>query len=142
MYLSIPFSHGTHCAGVVSMSPSSCGTGIAPGVSLSALKMLGSTEAINDVVEGDALAFHHKEIGIYSVSWGPRDDGRTAEAPRRLASMALEKGATEGRAGKGSLYVWASGNGGLEGDDCAMDGYASHKHTVELENSVPNEEFS
>ncbi|KIH56818.1 hypothetical protein ANCDUO_12996 [Ancylostoma duodenale] len=35
-----------------------------------------------------------------------------------------------GRRGLGSLYVWASGNGGLEDDDCAMDGYASNLHTV------------
>ncbi|PIO63801.1 hypothetical protein TELCIR_14587, partial [Teladorsagia circumcincta] len=35
----------------------------------------------------------------------------------------------QGRRGLGSLYVWASGNGGLENDDCAMDGYASNLHT-------------
>lgn len=112
------------------MSPSSFGAGVAPDVSLAALKMLGSTESINDIVEGDALAYHHEKIDVYSVSWGPRDDGKALEAPRRLASMALERGVNQGRQGKGSLYVWASGNGGLEDDDCAMDGYASHKHTV------------
>ena len=30
----------------------------------------------------------------------------------RLASQALERGVRVGRAGKGVIYVWASGNGG------------------------------
>ncbi|VDO60503.1 unnamed protein product [Heligmosomoides polygyrus] len=70
------------------------------------------------------------QIDIYSVSWGPKDDGRSAERPGSLAQKALEFGAAHGRKGLGSLYVWASGNGGLEEDDCAMDGYASNMHTL------------
>jgi hypothetical protein len=29
-----------------------------------------------------------------------------------LATKAIREGATKGRAGKGSIFVWASGNGG------------------------------
>ena len=36
----------------------------------------------------------------------------------------------QGRDGKGSIYVWASGNGGDEGDDCAADGYVSSIYTI------------
>ena len=36
----------------------------------------------------------------------------------------------QGRNGKGSIYVWASGNGGQKGDSCATDGYASSIYTI------------
>lgn len=37
---------------------------------------------------------------------------------------------SQGRAGLGNLYVWASGNGGAYGDSCAYDGYASSRFTL------------
>ena len=37
----------------------------------------------------------------------------------------------QGRNGKGSIYVWANGNGG-EYDDCAADGYASSIYTISV----------
>uniref|UniRef100_A0A1I7WEN4 P/Homo B domain-containing protein n=1 Tax=Heterorhabditis bacteriophora TaxID=37862 RepID=A0A1I7WEN4_HETBA len=94
--------------------------------------MLGESQIVNDAIEGDALAYALEHVDIYSVSWGPRDDGRSVERPQELAAKALERGAKMclGRNGLGSLYVWASGNGGLQDDDCAMDGYASNKYTL------------
>lgn len=34
--------------------------------------------------------------------------------------------------GKGSIYVWATGNGGLVGDDCNADGYTSSIYTISI----------
>ncbi|KAK6049761.1 convertase P-domain protein, partial [Cooperia oncophora] len=79
----------------------------------------------------------HTSIDIYSVSWGPKDDGRSAERPGFLAQRAIEFGAVHGRKGLGSLYVWASGNGGLQEDDCAMDGYVSNLHTITFGVATP-----
>ena len=36
---------------------------------------------------------------------------------------------TQGRGGKGSIFVWANGNGGPS-DDCAADGYSSSIYTI------------
>ena len=36
----------------------------------------------------------------------------------------------KGRNGLGNIYVWASGNGGKNGDSCAADGYASSIYTI------------
>ena len=36
----------------------------------------------------------------------------------------------QGRDGKGSIYVWAAGNGGSYFDSCAADGYASSIYTI------------
>lgn len=39
---------------------------------------------------------------------------------------------SQGRRGRGSVYVWASGNGGPRGDHCSADGYASSIYTVSV----------
>ena len=70
-----------------------------------------------DEVEAAALSFNNQYIDIYSASWGPPDDGKTVDGPKRLAQEALMNGATRGRQGKGVIYVWASGNGGVAGDN-------------------------
>ena len=46
------------------------------------------------------------------ISWGPDDDGKTVDGPGRLAARAFVQGVSTGRKGKGSIFVWASGNGG------------------------------
>jgi len=38
----------------------------------------------------------------------------------------------QGRGGKGSIYVWATGNGGSVGDDCSCDGYVSSIYTLSV----------
>ncbi|KAL5489342.1 hypothetical protein EMCRGX_G018425 [Ephydatia muelleri] len=37
-----------------------------------------------------------------------------------------------GRGGKGSIFVWASGNGGLYSDCCAADGYVTNVYTIPI----------
>ena len=67
---------------------------------------------ISDTLEGRALSHALDQVGekdkidktfkvdIFSSSWGPNDDGETVEGPGRLASLALQKGVREGRAGR------------------------------------------
>jgi hypothetical protein len=47
-----------------------------------------------------------------------------------LAKLALENAIRNGRAGKGSIYVWAGGNGKTYGDNCNYDGWANSKYTI------------
>ena len=44
---------------------------------------------------------------------------------------------SQGRGGKGSIYVWASGDGGPD-DDCNCDGYAASMWTISI-NSATND---
>jgi hypothetical protein len=74
---------------------------------------------VTDSVEAHSLSLAPQHIDIYSNSWGPNDDGRTIEGPASLAQQAIESGIANGRGGKGSIYVFASGNGGGSGDSCA-----------------------
>lgn len=67
---------------------------------------------VNDAVEAKALGLNPDHIDIYSASWGPEDDGSTVDGPGPLARRAFIFGVTSGRQGKGSIFIWASGNGG------------------------------
>jgi len=70
--------------------------------------------------------------GSVSSSWGPEDDGHTVDGPQHLAVEGMRHGVEYGRRGYGALYVVASGNGGLENDDCNYDGYANSVYTVTI----------
>ncbi|KAI0989066.1 hypothetical protein GJ496_003756 [Pomphorhynchus laevis] len=87
---------------------------------------------ISDRVEAASLSFRPDRIDIYSASWGPDDNGKVVDGPGRLAKKAFEEGATSGRNGKGSIFVWASGNGGREGDSCSCDGYINSIYTFAI----------
>ncbi|XP_014213417.1 neuroendocrine convertase 1-like isoform X2 [Copidosoma floridanum] len=124
--------HGTRCAGEIAMEADNgkCGVGVAFEAKIGGIKMLDGL--INDRVEAEALGYRSDLVDIYTASWGPPDDGSSLEEPGRLASEALERGVTEGRAGRGSVYVWASGNGGSKDDDCGCDGYVGSVYTIAI----------
>ena len=63
-------------------------------------------------MEARSLSHRPEHIHIYSSSWGPNDDGKTVDGPGKLATRAFQQGIYRGRDGKGSIFVWASGNGG------------------------------
>merc|ERR1719266_3208575 len=117
--------HGTRCAGEVAASANNgyCGVGIAYNSSIGGVRMLDGI--VNDAVEARAIGLNPNHIDIYSASWGPEDDGKTVDGPGPLARKAFVNGITRGRNGRGSIFVWASGNGGRHVDDCNCDGYTS-----------------
>lgn len=43
---------------------------------------------------------------------------------------------TNGRAGKGSIFIWASGNGGRHTDSCNCDGYANSIFTISISSAT------
>lgn len=50
---------------------------------------------VTDRIEAEALSYNINHIDIFSVSWGPTDDGKTVEGPGRLAQKAILKGIQE-----------------------------------------------
>lgn len=114
--------HGTRCAGEIAMVANNgkCGVGIAYNARIGGIRLLGGK--IYDIIEAMALGYAHDTVDIYSSSWGPSDDGKSLERPGRMATMAMERGIESGRNGRGSIYIWANGNGGGRGDDCNCDG--------------------
>eukprot|EP00071_Canis_lupus_P029437 XP_022262994.1 proprotein convertase subtilisin/kexin type 4 isoform X8 [Canis lupus familiaris] len=130
--------HGTRCAGEVAAMANNgfCGTGVAYNARIGGVRMLDGT--ISDVIEAQSLSLQPQHIHIYSASWGPEDDGRTVDGPGILTREAFRRGVTKGRGGLGTLFVWASGNGGLHYDNCNCDGYTNSIHTLSVGSTTQN----
>ncbi|KAM4747497.1 furin-1-like [Rhinophrynus dorsalis] len=128
--------HGTRCAGEVAAVANNgiCGVGIAYNAKIGGVRMLDGE--VTDAVEARSLGFNLNHIHIYSASWGPEDDGKTVDGPARLAEQAFITGVTQGRGGLGSIYVWASGNGGREHDSCNCDGYTNSIYTLSISSTT------
>ncbi|XP_071324577.1 furin-like protease kpc-1 [Trachinotus anak] len=125
-------SHGTRCAGEVAMEANNsyCGVGIAFNARIGGIRLLNGS--VNDAMEATALTFNIHFIDIYVCSWGPRDDGAEMDGPHSLTEQALQLGPHKGRGGKGSIFVWAAGNGGLQHDHCGADGYVNSIYTIAI----------
>ncbi|XP_040577371.1 furin-like protease 2 [Lepeophtheirus salmonis] len=128
--------HGTRCAGEVAASANNgvCGVGIAYNASIGGVRMLDGV--VNDAVEARALSLNPDHVDIYSASWGPEDDGKTVDGPGPLAKRAFLNGVVRGRQGKGSIFVWASGNGGRHSDNCNCDGYTNSIFTLSISSAT------
>ncbi|XP_046678962.1 furin-like protease 1 isoform X1 [Homalodisca vitripennis] len=130
--------HGTRCAGEVAATANNslCAVGIAYGASVGGVRMLDGD--VTDAVEARSLSLNPQHIDIYSASWGPDDDGKTVDGPGELAMRAFIEGVTKGRSGKGSIFVWASGNGGRDNDNCNCDGYTNSIWTLSISSATEN----
>ncbi|XP_053556000.1 proprotein convertase subtilisin/kexin type 4 [Bombina bombina] len=130
--------HGTRCAGEVSAvaSNSVCGAGIAYNSKIGGVRMLDGV--ITDIIEARSLSLNPQHIDIYSASWGPEDNGRIVDGPGILAMEAFYRGIVNGRGGLGSIFVWASGNGGVHYDDCNCDGYTNSIYTLSVSSTTEN----
>ncbi|PFX17966.1 Furin-like protease 1, isoform 1-CRR [Stylophora pistillata] len=125
--------HGNRCAGVIAASANNteCGVGVAFNARLGGIRIFGEED--DDSTDSmEALAFEYKRdyMDIYSCSWGPEDTGWDMEGPGELARGQLEEGTKTGRLGKGSIFVFAAGNGGRQYDSCAYNGYANSVFTI------------
>ncbi|XP_059163452.1 furin-1-like isoform X2 [Physella acuta] len=124
--------HGTRCAGEVAAQADNniCSVGVAYNARIGGVRMLDGD--VTDSVEAQSLSLNPQHIHIYSASWGPDDDGRTVDGPATLARKAFYDGITKGRGGLGSIFVWASGNGGRDFDNCNCDGYTNSIYTLSI----------
>ncbi|XP_076350280.1 proprotein convertase subtilisin/kexin type 4-like isoform X1 [Tachypleus tridentatus] len=130
--------HGTRCAGEVAAvaNNSICSVGIAFDAGIGGVRMLDGD--VTDAVEARSLSLNTQHIDIYSASWGPDDDGKTVDGPGKLATKAFIRGIEKGRAGLGSIFVWASGNGGRNHDNCNCDGYTNSIWTLSISSATEN----
>ncbi|XP_067829559.1 furin-like [Heptranchias perlo] len=130
--------HGTRCAGEVAAAANNgiCGVGVAYNARIGGVRMLDGE--VTDAVEAQSLSMYPQHIDIYSASWGPEDDGKTVDGPAKLAQAAFFKGITQGRGSLGSIFVWASGNGGREHDSCNCDGYTNSIYTLSISSTTQN----
>lgn len=121
--------HGTRCAGEVSAVKNNvCGVGVAWDSKIAGIRIL--SKLITDADEAVAMNYAYQKNQIYSCSWGPPDDGRSMDAPGILIKRAMLNAVQNGRDGKGSIYVFASGNGANNEDNCNFDGYTNSIYSI------------
>ncbi|KAK6459415.1 peptidase S8/S53 domain-containing protein [Scheffersomyces xylosifermentans] len=121
--------HGTRCAGeIAAVKNDVCGVGVAYGSTVAGIRILSG--AITAAEEAAGLIYGLDVNDIYSCSWGPTDDGRTLSEPEPVVKKAMIKGVQNGRKDKGSVYVFASGNGGRSDDSCNFDGYTNSIYSI------------
>jgi len=121
--------HGTRCAGEVSAVRNNvCGVGVAYDSKIAGIRIL--SKLITDADEAVAMNYAYQHNQIYSCSWGPPDDGRSMDAPGILIKRAMVNAVQNGRGGKGSIYVFASGNGAAAEDNCNFDGYTNSIYSI------------
>jgi subtilisin-like proprotein convertase family protein len=127
--------HGTACAGnAAARGNNNLGvSGSAPEATLVGMRLIAAS--VTDAQEAEAMAYLPDLIEIKSNSWGPSDSGTILEAPGPLTLAALASATTNGRKGKGNIFLWAGGNGGntgTSGDNSNYDGYANSIHTIAI----------
>ncbi|KAJ2072180.1 pheromone processing endoprotease, partial [Coemansia sp. S100] len=123
--------HGTRCAGQIAASRNDvCGVGVAYGARVAGIRML--SKEVSDQDEVTALNYGMDTNWIYSCSWGPNDDGATVQGPDQHIEDAFVNGVENGRSGLGSIFVFATGNGGALGDNCNFDGYTNSIYTISI----------
>lgn len=124
--------HGTACAGIAAASGSNA-LGVAGAAYRATLVGMRLTAyPTTDDQEAEAIAYSNDWIQIKSFSWGPSDDGVTLEGPGLLTRAAMAQATAAGRDGRGTLLVWAGGNGGEALDDSNKDGYANSIHAIAI----------
>ena len=123
-------THGTRCAAEVAAVPNNnvCGVGVAYSARSAGIRILSGH--LTDADQASAINYAYDRNQIYSCSWGPKDDGMTMERPPKIVADAFINGAKNGRNGLGSIFVFASGNGGTSNDNCNFDGYTNSIYTL------------
>ncbi len=130
-------NHGTAVAGLAAArGHNALGvSGVAPRARLAGLRLIAAPT--DDSEDAAAMAWRNDVIAIKNNSWGPPDaDGANPEnsiflnPPGPLWRAAILDGVANGRAGRGTLYVFAAGNGRKSGDQGAKDGYSSLRGVI------------
>ncbi|CAC5394106.1 FURIN [Mytilus coruscus] len=119
-------SHGTQISGLIAAEKDNgqCSLGVAYGSTILGVRVIGGP-GVTDVEEAQSLRHYVHGVDIYSISWGPPDGYGFST----LGTLATERPSERGRNGKGSIYVWAAGNGELD-DNCNGDGYVNSIYTI------------
>lgn len=138
--------HGTSVAGLIAAAADNGQgiAGVAPAASLVSLRL--TADAMSDIEESSALFYLanptllspiKEAILIKNGSWGPSDGVNRLDGPRPLSRQAFANAALFGRkknltdpAGLGTIFVWASGNGGAAKEDANCDGYANSIYVI------------
>ena len=140
-------SHGTSVAGIIAAASNTVGgLGVAPNAKLVGFVNTGESADYSNAMIGQPTtgASRFSVLSISNNSWGyPDNTGALQDGfATGVWKSAVEKGVTEGRGGKGMIYLWASGNGAEYNpsypdpryrryvEDSNYDGQANYRYVI------------
>lgn len=128
-------NHGTSVTGIIAADDNGLGVvGVAYDSTFGSIRIVGGDTDANDYA--NALTYALDTVDIYNNSWGITSYDEfwgayfTHSAMDPLELAAIEKGITEGRDGKGAIYVFAAGNEGEGNIDVNMSGYTNSRYVI------------
>ena len=130
-------SHGTNVAGVAAAKGDNAlgVAGAAFDASIVGVRLVDANPTDPQIVS--AMSYLNSEpvvanqSHINTNSWGPSDSSASVkEALTPAMEAALLDGVTNGRNGKGVVYVWAAGNGRTANQNINYDGFSSSRFTI------------
>ncbi len=123
---SIDDSHGTAVGGVAGARGNNNQgvSGTAPEATLVGFRLISSQDpdGTDDSEDAEAMSRGNNVIDIKNNSWGSGAPAWVAVPAGPLMEAARQNAASTGRGGKGTVYVWAAGNGRLDGEQGQKDG--------------------
>ena len=132
--------HGTAVAGLV-LARDGNAIGVVGVASRASLVAYDALSTSYDIDIADALTRDGELNAIYQNSWGSPDDLKLHPADA-VFTAAIQSGLLTGRQGKGSIYVFAGGNGGCylidektgkcQVDNSNFDGYVNQRGIVSV----------
>jgi len=125
-------AHGTMMAGLAGATGGNgvCGVGVAFKASLSGIRIVPKGWDHNEAI-ARSLSYRNDINDIYSNSWGLIDfyQSNIGYMHKRV-KKALKENAEKGRQGRGNIFVFAGGNGGLFNGTCSYNEYTSSIYTI------------
>jgi subtilisin family serine protease len=108
--------HGTAVAGLAAATSNNIGiAGVANEAGIAAIRLINGS-ALGDTKIGGAFAHHNEAIPIKNNSWGAKSFSDFADYGP-LVFDGIKNGISQGRGGRGVIYVFSAGNNGDEGDN-------------------------
>ena len=108
--------HGTAVAGLAAATSNNIGiAGVANQAGIAAIRLINGG-ALGDSKIGGAFAHHNEAIPIKNNSWGAKSFSDFADYGP-LVFDGIKNGISQGRGGRGVIYVFSAGNNGDEGDN-------------------------
>lgn len=121
-------AHGTSVGGVAGARDSNAlgGAGVAPRAGLVGYNLLENFTGTN---EADSMTRNGANVAVSSNSWGAPDGTGEHVASSATWRTAINTGLSTGRGGRGTIYVWAAGNGHPD-DNSNQDGQANNRGVI------------
>ena len=115
--------HGTPVAGIIAARDNGLGVrGVAPRATIYGFNLLRRFEETNRL---HAATHEMATTAVYNNSWG-WPEGPGLDSASDFWDLAVEHGISDGYGGKGVFYVWAGGNGALDGDNANFEEFLTH----------------